>query len=711
MRRARPTRSGLRSLQAAAAFILCAAAAPTALARQSAPVRTEMAVSPLLGVAWYPEQWPESGWDADLKRMAQAHIRFVRIGEFAWSAIEPSEGTYRLDWLERAVRAAERHGIKVVLGTPTAAPPAWLTSTYPEVLRTLPDGSRAQHGGRHQASFTSAKFRALARAVVARMAERFGRDRNVIAWQIDNEIGTDDRGAETRAQFHGWLRNRYKTLDTLNARWSTAYWSQTYQDWSQIPLPTQAENNPGLSLAWRRFVSDGYRAYVRDQADVLRARIDRGQRITTNYWIDARAKTPAQLSPDQDDLDLHTVTQDLDFAAWDTYVGTGHFDPIRFGMAHDIVRGLLRRNFWVMETQPGTVNWSDNNNALHKGEVRALAWNAVGRGADALAYWQWRSAPNGQEQYHGTLVGADGTPLPIFDEIRQVGAEFARAGDAIAQTGVVSRVAIIQDYPSRWAIGWQRYAREFNAADAMLDYYKPLRAHARSVDIVGTGAPLAGYALVVAPALNVLTADAADRLSAYVRSGGHLVLGARTGMKDDDNALWRQRQPGPLADLLGARVEQWYALEGPVGVSGGLGQGQASVWAERLQVLRPDVQVLLRYGKDHDWLEGQPAAVTRRVGKGSITYVGANLDAPLMSALTARLAAVSGVGAVYPTLPADLDVAVREGKGRQVLVLTSYAAGERTVALPAPMRDVLGSGIVSTVKLGRYGVAVLETSR
>ena len=686
---------------------MLAQAAAIAPAEPAEAVATSTA--PMLGVAWYPEQWPEARWETDLALMQRAGIRFVRIGEFAWSRMEPREGIYDLDWVERAVRAAERHRIAVVIGTPTAGPPAWLTARYPEVLRTTADGRRAAHGGRHQASYTSVRFNRIARALVVRLAERFGRDRNVIGWQIDNEIGTADYGAETRAAFQSWLKARWGTLDALNAAWSTAYWSQTYQAWEQVPLPLPgAEGNPGLMLAFRQFTSDGYRAYLANQLQPLRARIDRRQRVTTNYWIDARAKTPASFSADADDLDLDTVTKDLDLAAWDEYIGSGHFDPTRFGMTQDLVRGLLRRPFWVMETQPGTVNWSDTNNALDPGEVRAIAWHAVGHGADALAYWQWRSAPNGQEQYHGTLVGADGAPVPIYDEVARIGAEFAAAAAVLDGTQVVSQVALLNDYPSRWAIGWQRHARDYLAADAAFAFYKPMRDHARSVDVVADTASLDRYKLVVAPALNVLTDATAARLKAYVEGGGNLVLGARSGMKDGANALWPQRQPGPLAALLGARVVQYYALEKPVPVSGAWGQGQGSIWAERLEPTAPDAEIVLRYGAGNGWLEGQATAVTRRVGRGSITYLGTMLDAASMAALTARLMAAARVDPAWAGLPGEVDVAIREGMGRRVTILTNYGTSERHIALPAAMRDVLAGGITRSVSLPRYGVAVLE---
>ena len=648
-----------------------------------------------LGTAWYPEQWPEARWDADLALMEQAHVRFVRVTEFAWSRLEPSEGRYDLDWVERAVRLAEMHHIAVVLGTPTAAPPAWMTQRYPETLAVEEDGRRAEHGNRGQENWTNPRYRESAKKIAGAMAERFGHDRNVIGWQIDNELSSESFDPYTKQLWQTWLKAKYGSLEELNRRWTTAYWSETYSDWSQIPIETK-EGNPGLLLDWRRFASDTFRSYQKVQLDAIRAKADKRQWITTNMmgWFDL--------------FDHYVVAQDLDLASWDDYVGTGQLDPVRNGAAHDLTRGFLRKNFWVMETQPGFVNWSADNNALNKGEVRAMAWHDVGHGADAVSYWQWRSALNGQEEYHGTLVGADGTPVPLYDEVAQLGAEFAKAGPALAGTTVKSEVAFVHSYDSRWAVNFQRHNKAFDPVTALVSYYGPVRALAHSVDIVKPTAPLAQYKLVVAPALNLLTEADAQSLMAYVQGGGHLVLGQRSGMKDTDNALATERQPGPLAKLLGGRVEQYYALDKDVPLTGEWGSGTGTIWAEQLSTSAPDAKVLLRYGKSNGWLDGQPAAVTRAVGKGRITYIGAWLDAKTMAAAAQWMMETSGVKPEWPMMPEGVDLYLREGAGKKTAILVNFGAEAKTVTLPRVMTDVLQGGSVSSVALPQYGVSVLE---
>jgi beta-galactosidase len=648
-----------------------------------------------LGTAWYPEQWPESRWDADLALMEQAGIRFARIGEFAWSRLEPSEGHYDLDWLDRAIRAAEKHHIFIVIGTPSAAPPAWLTQTYPETLRVEEDGRRAEHGNRQQFNWANPKYRQLARAMAEKEAMRFGHDSNVIGWQVDNEYANESYDDGTKKQFQDWLKARYGTLDNLNTRWTTAYWSETYQNWDQIPIETKY-GNPGLLLSWKRFVSDTWRSYQMNQLQVIRANADKRQFITTNMmgWFDA--------------YDHYTVSQDLDLASWDDYVGEGHLNPVYNGATHDLTRGFLRKNFWVMETQPGFVNWAKDNNSLDKGEVRAMAWHDIGHGADAVSYWQWRSDLNGQEEYHGTLIGADGTPVPLYSEVAQLGQEFAKAGPALEGTGVVSQVAILQSYDSRWAINWQRHNQAFDPVQNLVAYYGAVRALTNTVDIVSPKVDLKQYKLVVAPALNVISDDVAKNLIDYVQGGGNLVLGQRSGMKDDDNGLQPERQPGPLTDLLGGRVDQYYALLNPVPVSGAWGSGDTKVWAELLSVKNPETKVLMTYGKSNGWLDGQPAAITRKVGKGSITYIGADLNEEQMAAAAKWMVQMSGVTAPFGELPKGVDLYERQGAGKDVWILINFGEAPQTVALPASFENVLAGGDTQSVTLNRFDVVVLK---
>src|SRR5271170_495184 len=679
-----------------AATILSALIAFTS-SRPAFAQATEYSDKPLLllGAAWYPEQWPESRWDADLSLMEAAHINLVRIGEFAWSAMEPSEGKYDFVWMDHAIELAAKHHICVVLGTPTAAPPAWLTTKYPDTLRVDENGVRDEHGNRQQFSFVSIRYRKFAHEIAEKMAERYGHNSNVVGWQLDNEYAAPSFDPEAKAQFHAWLKAKYGKIETLNDRWTTAYWSQTYDNFDEIPA-RQDHENPALLLDWKHFVSDTWKSYSENQISAIRPHADKRQFITTNTmgWFDG--------------FDAYIVHSNLDIAAWDDYIGNEHYDYFDNGARHDLTRGFKNKNFWVMETQPAFVNWHRINSALARGQVRDMAWQAIGHGADAVEYWQWRSALNGQEQYHGVLIGADGTPVPVYDEIKQVGDEFEKAGKALAGTTPQSSVALINDFDSRWAINFQRHNYSFDPVAEMVAFYKPLRNQAQGVDVISAHAPVGKYKLVVAPGLNVLSKETADHLLDYVKQGGNLVLGPRSGMKDEYNALNVERQPGPLVDALGGRVDQFYALEDKVPVSGDLGSGTASLWAEQLSTKSPDTQVLLRYGASNGWLDNQPAAITRKLGKGSITYIGAWLDDDLLAKVTASLLQQSGVQPVVPNTPDGVEVCLRTGPNKSALILINHNTTDAHIDLPHAMNDVLDRTSRTSVDLPGYGVAVLE---
>lgn len=686
------------ALRLAAAAMLASAAplpavAQTPAAKASTAARDVAHERLWLGSAWYPEQWPESAWEEDLRLMQGHGANVVRIGEYAWSKMEPTEGQYEMDWLVRAVRLAGKYGMKVVIGTPTDTPPAWMTQKYPDTLQIDGNGKRLGHGGRRQFSISSQRYRDFARIIVTKMAEAVKNEPNVIGWQIGNEPTDESYDPEARAAWVAWLKQRYGTLDKLNEAWTTAYWSQTYTDWEQVPFNTD-KANPGWMLELKRFITSQWRAFHRNQLDAIRAVIGDKQFITINFgglgWANR--------------FDRYEMNRDLDVTSWDDYVGMGHLKPYRNGATHDLVRGWKRQNFWVMETQPGFVNWAPVSNMLYPGETRALAWQSVGHGADAVLYWQWRNALNGQETMHGSIVGPDGKPLPVYTEVQQIGRDFAKASAALKGTTPISSVAILQDYPSRWAIDFQLHHKDYDQIEVLLDYYQPLKDALGAVDMVeAADAPLARYRLVVAPSLNVITDAMAKRLTDYVQGGGHLILGPRSGMKDEYNRLDTVRQPGPLAALLGGQVEQFYALDEEIAV----GSGKASIWAELLSTSAPDTQVLLRYGKANGWLDGKPAVISRKVGKGRITYVGALVDDAVMKGLIDAALGDAGVTRDF-AVPADVELMTREGNGKRIVILVNHGRETREVALPVAMTDILGSGKMSKVSLAPEGVAVLQ---
>ena len=648
-----------------------------------------------LGTAWYPEHWPEQRWPEDIRLMQAAGLTVVRMGEFAWSTLEPAEGEFHFDWLDRAIVQLAEAGMVTVLGTPTAAPPAWLVQSHPELLAVDESGRRIQFGNRCHYCVNAPEFHAATRRLVTAMAEHFGANPNAIGWQIDNEYNRVCYCEHCQRFFQQFLAQKFGSLEALNEAWSTRYWSETYSAWEQITIPI-GPHNPGLMLEFKHFVTESYCQFQGLQVELLRPHLQPGVWITHNFmgWFDG--------------FDHYKMTEDLDLAAWDWYVGTGSHDYLSSGAIHDLTRGFKRRNFWLMETQPGNVNWAAINSSLNQGEARAMAWHAAAHGADAILYWQWRSAFGGQEQLHGSLVDQSGQPRPFYAEVQSLGRDFAAASAVLAETTPVAETALLNSYEARWSIHGQRHQREFDYVTHFNHYYRPLARRNIATDILPVDATLEGYRLVIAPALLMVNETRAARLKTFVENGGQLVLTIRSGMKDDYNALLPARQPGALAEIAGVEVEDYYALLEPVPVSGTLFSGTSSVWAERLKIKdEANVQVLARYGESNGWLDGQPAVTSHSYGKGCIYFIGAYLDEASQQVLLDHISQAARVRPVMQT-PPGVEARKRiNARGEEITIFINHERKGQAVSLPWPAHEHLSGRTVNTLEMEPYGVAVI----
>lgn len=669
-----------------AAFLLLLAAMPTAAAPPP-PSDTF-----LYGVSWYPEWKDPAGWDADLAAMRANHFTYVRVAEFAWARMEPREGAYDFAWLDAAIAAAARHGLKVLIGTPTAAPPAWLTTRYPEVLLVDANGKRAEHGGRRQFSVGSALYRAKAAGIAGRLAARYGRNPAVIGFQIDNEYGRDTADKATRGAFQAWLKAKYGTLAALNRAWFTVYWSRTYDDWAQIGIPDATYANPPLRIDWLRFWSEAWAGYQRAQIDAIRPLLGPGKVVTTNFVAQ------------YDNFDYSVPAQDLDVVGWDWYAEGARLDPAEGAMLHDLYRGFLGRNPWILESAPGNIVFVARNHFPPKGQTRAMVWQAVGHGADSYSYWLWQTPPGGNEPLHGSMVDTSGRPRPILAEVAAAGAEVARAWPALRGTTPVAEAAMLHDYPSRWSIRREPLTKDYDPWAAHVRFHRALAPVVGGIDVLRAPTNLARYRIVVAANLHMVDAAGVAALTAYVRGGGHLVLGPRAGERDEHDLVWT---PGPFEALLGARVDHYAVPATPVALDGPLGQASATLWTERLLPLAPGLETWLRYGPGDGWLDGEPGVVSRTVGRGRITYIGAWLDQAALDRVVAAAARLAGATPLLPGVAADVEVTAREGGGHRTLVVVNWGATPATLPLPRPMRDLLAGTTARQIDLPPFGVAAL----
>jgi beta-galactosidase len=451
-------------------------------------------------------------------------------------------------------------------------------------------------------------------------------------------------------------------------------------------------------LEFKRFVTDSYRKFQRMQINTLRPYLSPDIWITHNFmgWFDG--------------LDHYKMSEDLDMVSWDWYVGTGYHDYLTSGAIHDLTRGFKRKNFWLIETQPGNVNWSPINNVLNKGEARAMAWHAVAHGADAVLYWQWRSAPGGQEQFHGSLVDQSGQPRPFYEEAQQLANDFVKTSDILTGTVPVADVALLNSYDNRWSIHAQRHHKDFDYVKHFNHYYRALSARNIATDILSVDASLDSYKLIIAPALLMLNKTRASRLKSFVENGGHLLLTIRSGMKDDYNALLPLRQPGILAEIAGVEVEEYYALLDPVPVAGDKIKGESRIWAERLKV--NDVagtKVIAQYSESNGWLDGQAAITSHSFGKGRVTYVGAWLDETSQQTLIDDIVKFADVESVMEC-PGGVEARKRVNmQGDEVFIVINHERTEKKVNLPWRAYEHLTGSDVHKLKLEPYGVAVLTS--
>ena len=635
--------------------------------------------------------------------MREAGFTVARMAEFAWSTLEPEAGAFDFDWLDRAIAQLAAQGIVSVLGTPTAAPPAWLVQEYPDLLAVNESGRRVLFGNRCHYCVNSPDFHAATRRIVGAMAEHFGPNPNVIGWQIDNEYHRVCYCERCQVLFQTYLARKFGSLEALNEHWTTRYWSQTYSAWEQIPLPNPSYltptglHNPGLMLEFKHFITESYRQFQRLQIDLLRPHLGPDRWITHNFmgWYDG--------------YDHYEISAELDLAAWDWYVPTGHHDYLTSGAIHDLTRGFKRRTFWLMETQPGNVNWSAINTSTNKGEARIMAWHAVAHGADAVLYWQWRSALGGQEQMHGTLVDPSGQPRPFYEEVQSLGRDFAAVSSLLADSVPVANVAMLNSYDDRWSIHAQRHHRDFDYVKHFNHYYRPLAASNIAVDVLSSDASIDGYKLVIAPTLLMLNEIRAARLQSFVENGGHLVLTIRCGMKDDYNALLPARQPGLLTEIAGVEVEEYYALLDPVPVSGSWFRGTSGFWAERLNVIDPsELEVIARYDKSNGWLDHQIAVTSHRYGSGVVYFVGAYLDDDSQKNLMDHIVQFAGILPVLD-MPQGVEARTRiDAKGKEIFIIINHERVEHLVELPWPAHEHLsGQTLKRQLKLEPYGVAIL----
>ncbi|WP_406496062.1 beta-galactosidase [Streptomyces sp. NBC_01604] len=659
------------------------------------------------GGDYNPEQWPEEVWDEDHRLFETARIDTLTVGVFSWSLTQPAEDTYDFTLLDRILDRAAAEGRRVCLATGTAALPPWLAKRYPEVNRTDFEGRRHRYGQRHDFCPSSPAYRRQATAMADRLAERYARHPALLAWHVNNEYGGACYCDLCAEAFRDWLREKYATLDALNDAWCTTFWSHRYTDWAEIEPPnalTEHWRGPdhtafqGTTLDYFRFTTDALLGCFLAEKDAIRAH-DPDTPVTTNFMGMYRP------------LDYHRWAPHLDFASWDSYPPLDA-PPTWPALAHDLMRGLKGgAPFWLMEQTPSTTACRDVNPLRRPGELRLATFQAVAHGADAALYFQMRASRGACEKYHGAVIGHAGRDdTRVFREVADLGRELELLGDASLGARTPARTALVFDWDSWWALeisdGPSRLVRYQDTVHA---YYRAAREAGADVDVIPQTADLTPYDVVLAPALHMIKGDLAARLEAVAARGGTVLSNFLSGRVDEHDRAFLTDVPGPLAPLMGIRVDEWDS-RAPEFV-----QTVPELGAEArlvFEIVQPrGAEPIATYGTD--FYAGTPAVTRNRFGegKGEGWYVATALDQPGVDHVVRRVLARHDLLGPYADQP-GLETATRVAPdGTVLLFLLNHTTDPAHLTAHATATDLLTGKRVEQgepLTLDPLGTAILR---
>jgi beta-galactosidase len=654
------------------------------------------------GGDYNPEQWPEEVWAEDMRLMREAGVSMVSVGIFSWALLEPAEGVYDFSRMDKILDLLQENGIAADLATPTAAPPAWFFHQHPEALLVDRDGRGLSYGSRQTFCPSSPAYRRAALRIAGALAERYADHPAVAMWHIHNEYGCHNDACycdTSAAAFRTWLRARYgDDLDALNDAWGTTFWSQWYYTWDQIlpPRTTAAPPNPTHQLDWRRFCSDELLSLCTAERDVLR-RASPGTPATTNFLV---LRTI-------DALDYWRWAPELDILSNDHYLLSD--DPeaeVDIALHGDLMRSLAGGPWFLMEHSTGAVNWQPVNRAKLPGEMRRNALAHVAHGADGIAFFQWRAAKAGAEQWHSAMLPHAGTDSQIWRDVVQLGADL-RALAEVRNSTSTAQVAIVWDWDARWALELpSQPSGELRYQDLVRDWYTPLWRAGVAVDFVRPDDPgLDRYKLVLAPSLYLVAEAAAANLTRFTERGGTLAVGFHSGMVDENAHVYLGGYPGAFRDVLGVVTDELFPLlpGETTGLTGAATSGAtADLWSERIRLTGAQAVASHADGP----LAGLPAVTRHRHGKGTAWYLGTHPDQDTLAALLDRIRQDADVTPEQEA-PAGIEVVRRHGTEADYLFLIDHT-GNGAEAPAEGVELLTGKPISGTVSIPPGGVAVIR---
>lgn len=610
------------------------------------------------GAAYYPEAWDLKDVDKDIVRMKELGMNVMRIGEFAWSSMEPTEGNYQFDWLHEVIEKLYDHGIHVFLGTPTATPPAWLAQKHPGIFLVDENGVSKTHGARRNCSYSSQVYRDYSRKIIAAMAEEFGQKPGVIGWQTDNEFSLKpDYSEETRKRWHQWLEQRYTTVENINSLWGTALWSQSYNTFEQIPmLKSFVWHNPSLQLAWYRFNND----MVNEFQDIHIEEIRKFSDLPITH-----DGMPGQR------LDYEQLFENLDFMAFNVYHGWQAYNRIQSN--YDRVRSYGKGFHWLFETAPNNSGGGPQGQTwfIHQpdGAMRAASWMNHALGGQGSLYWLWKQHWAGHEMPHGSIINAWDKPAANYKDIMQLGDELARTSEFLMNNPVEpARVAVFYCHSNAHMLSIENYSNHLNYyIDWTQKFYRPISDVFYHRDVIHQGADLSGYDLIFAPLLPMIKQQTREKLKTWVEEGGILVIGPMTGYRTEEWTSFTNYATGDMEPWMDIFVESRIPIDAynPLGTielmldfdeATGLKTHAAALWSEALSSTNGKVLSTYQGGMHKDL----PAIIESTSGKGKVVCLGTYPGYDAFQWLVTNYAALAGI---EPMASGDKDVLVAPRKG------------------------------------------------
>ncbi len=592
-----------------------------------------------IGVAYYPEHWPEERWAEDARLMREMGVEAVRVGEFAWSRLEPRRGQYDLDWLERAIEVLGSEGLSVILCTPTAAPPPWLFHRHPTMAPEDREGKKWYPGSRREVCLNNRPYRRYVLRVVRELARNLGSHPHLLAWQIDNELGCHESGrcycGDCEQAFREWLKRRYGTIERLNKMWCGPFWSQEYSDWHYIPAPrrTPAGLHPSLALDYERFTAATIRDFCAEQRELIE-----------NYGGATRPVTTNTLGLGTEQVNQFVLGALLDVVAYDNYPADGE-DLGFVAMQLDLARAAGGGPFWVMEQQAGATLIRRKRSQPRPGQLRLWSVQAAARGADMICYFRWRTCPAGQEMHWYGILDADGSSGRRTEELRSTMALLKEKAHLWEGRPPRAEVGLLLDYDAVWALGADSMGAELDPLAQFRAFFAALLCRGVAVDILPPESDLSGYSLLIAPMPVIGRVKDARAWTEFATEGSVILVTAPVGYRDQHNAWLMTPPPGPHKELLGVTVPEHDALgRGRMNILT-LGGQSFEVGGFCSVIELCGAESLASY--EREYYAGSPAITRCRHGQGEAWFLGAVGEEALYQHVVDRLLEAAGV----PTSP------------------------------------------------------------